>query len=553
MAAAERTRPIAIVGGGPVGMVLAMTLAQLGVGSVVVNIETDSRWRPKGSTHNAKTMEHYRRLGLTPAIRRVGMPPEHPTDVGYFTALNGWELARLPMPSEAEKMRRVAAAPVDDQTPEPLFRCNQMYVERELYRHLKTVGPAEMRFGWRCLGYAETGDGVTVEIENVATGARDTLEAAYVVGCDGGHSVIRRQLAIRYGGEVLAPAAYGAGATISTHLRAPALYERGLLKHDCWQHWIVNGATRSLLTTLDGAGEFLFNTRCRSVDEPPDESFIAGVFHATVGEAVPFQFIGHWPWTSGYALVADSFGQGRALLAGDAVHLFTPTGGFGMNTGIEDAVNLAWKLAARVQGWGGPALVASYEIERRPIAFRNTGHSKRLAHSVAEVPSVDVMGRDTAEGAAARKTAGDFLSTFGEEFASIGVQLGARYDDSPIVAGDGTRAPPDDPALYVPSGKPGGRAPHVWLDGRVSLYDRMGKGFTLLRLGGAAPDGAQFRAAAKSRGVPLAVLDVGEPAARDLYGADLALVRPDLHIAWRGDRAPADADALLARVTGWTG
>jgi 2-polyprenyl-6-methoxyphenol hydroxylase-like FAD-dependent oxidoreductase len=477
------------------------------------------------------------------------MPPDHPTDVGYFTALNGWELARLPMPSEAEKMRRVAAAPVDDQTPEPLFRCNQMYVERELYRHLKTVGPAEMRFGWRCLGYAENRDGVDVEIENVASGARESLRAAYVVGCDGGHSAIRRQLAVKYGGEVLAPAAYG--ATISTHLRAPALYDRGLLKRDCWQHWIVNGTTRSLLTTLDGEGEFLFNTRCRSVDDPPDEDFITRVFRATVGENVPFEFIGHWPWTSGYALVADSFGQGRALLAGDAVHLFTPTGGFGMNTGIEDAVNLAWKLAAMVQGWGGPGLVASYEIERRPIAFRNTGHSKRLARNVGEVPSMDVMGRDTPEGATARKVAGDFLAGFGEEFASIGVQLGARYDDSPIVAHDGAPSPPDDPAIYVPSGKPGGRAPHVWLPDRGSLYDRLGTGFTLLRLESATSDGAGFLQAAKRRGLPLAVLDISLPEARDLYGADMALIRPDLHVAWRGNRAPDDADAVIARVTGW--
>ena len=551
MAAGSGARPIVIVGGGPVGMVLAMTLARLGVGAVVVNIETDSRWRPKGSTHNAKTMEHYRRLGLTPAIRRVGMPAEHPTDVGYFTALNGWELARLPMPSEAEKMRGVAAAPVTDQTPEPLFRSNQMYVERELYRHLKTVGPAEMRFGWRCLGYREDAEGVNVEIESVASGARETLRAAYVVGCDGGHSVIRRQLGIKYGGEVLAPQPYGTGATISTHLRAPALYARGLLKRKCWQHWIVNGATRSLLTTLDGEGEFLFNTRCRSVDDPPDPEFITRVFFATVGEAVPFEFIGHWPWTAGHALVADSFGHGRALLAGDAVHLFTPTGGFGMNTGIEDAANLAWKLAAVVQGWGGPRLIESYETERRPIAFRNTGHSKRLARNVGEVPSADAMGKNTPDGAAARKKAGEFLSTFAEEFASLGVQLGARYDDSPIVAQDGTPTPPDDPATYVPSGKPGGRAPHIWLGRGVSLYDRIGLGFTLLRLSGAGPNGAALVAAAKSHGVPLTVLDVALPEARDLYAANLALIRPDLHVAWRGNRLPDDAEALLGRVTGW--
>jgi 2-polyprenyl-6-methoxyphenol hydroxylase-like FAD-dependent oxidoreductase len=543
--------PVVIVGGGPVGMVLAMSLARLGVRSAVVNTETDSNWRPKGSTHNARTMEHYRRLGLTPAIRRVGMPADHPTDVGYFTALTGWELARLPMPSETEKMRRVAEASVTDQVPEPLFRSNQMYVERHLHTALKTFPSVAMRFGWLCTGYTDHGDRVTVEIENAASGARQTLTCDYLVGCDGGHSVVRRQLGIKYGGEVLAPQPYAAGATISTHLRAPALYERGILERSCWQHWIVNGSTRTLLTTLDGEGEFLFNTRCRSVDDPPDPAFITRVFHATVGAEVPFAFIGHWPWVSGYALVADCFGAGRVLLAGDAVHLFTPTGGFGMNTGIDDAVNLAWKLAAMVQGWGGPELLPSYEVERRPIAFRNTGHSKRLAKNVGDVPAAAQMSENTSDGAAARRAAGNFLSTFGEEFASLGVQLGARYDGSPVIVSDGAAAPPDDPAVYVPSGVPGGRAPHVWHPDRSSLYDHFGPAFTLLLLPGCRDDGAAFAAAAKERKVPLTIHRVPVSEARALYGAEMALIRPDLHVAWRGAQMPADPDRLLARVTGW--
>ena len=547
----ESSFPVVIVGGGPVGMVLAMSLAAFGVRSVVVNIETDSRWRPKGSTHNARTMEHYRRLGLTPAIRRVGMPADHPTDVGYFTALNGWELARLPMPSEAEKMRRVRDADVTDQTPEPLFRCNQMYVERELHAHLKTVGGVEMRFGWRCIGFAEHGGGVTVEIENVATGARETLAGTYLVGCDGGHSVVRRALGIRYGGEVLAPQAYGTGATISTHLRAPALYDRIL--------------RQQMLAALDRqrGGALAAHDARRRKRVPVQHALPLGrrparrQFHR---RRVP----GHGrrgnprsnssPTGRGSRATRWSpirFGVGRVLLAGDAVHLFTPTGGFGMNTGIDDACNLAWKLAALVQGWGGPNLIASYEIERRPIAVRNTGHSKRLAKNVGDVPSAAQMGEDTAEGAAARRAAGDFLATFGEEFASLGVQLGARYDGSPIVIADGTAAPRDDPAVYVPSACPGGRAPHVWLPDRTSLYDHLGRYFTLLRLKGCRDDGAALAAAARRRKIPLAIYDVALPEARDLYAADMALIRPDLHVAWRGNRLPDDADAMLARVTGW--
>ena len=313
--------------------------------------------------------------------------------------------------------------------PEPLFRCNQMYVERELHAHLKTLPAVELRYGWRCTGFADRGDRVDVELEQVATGRRESRTCAYLVGADGGQGVVRRGLGIRYGGEVLNPQVYGSGATISTHLRAPALYER-IVRRFCWQYWIVNARVRSLLTALDGGNEFLFNTRCRSIDDPPDRDMIMRQLRGSIGEDVAVEFLAHTPWTAGQALVADEFGRGRVVLAGDAVHLFTPTGGFGMNTGIDDAANLGWKLAAMVQGWGGPRLLASYEAERRPIAFRNTGHAKRLTRSMADVPVASEIEDDSAAGDAARAAAGQVLSTFGEEFASIGVQLGARYDGS---------------------------------------------------------------------------------------------------------------------------
>jgi 2-polyprenyl-6-methoxyphenol hydroxylase-like FAD-dependent oxidoreductase len=541
--------PVIIVGGGPVGMVLAMDLAALGVRSVVVNTETDTRWHPKGSTQNARTMEHYRRHGLTGAIRRLGLPADQPTDVGYFTALDGWELARLKMPSESQKMQRRSKAGVTDQEPEPLFRCNQMHVERHLYQHLKTLDAVERRFGWRCTGFTDHGDNVSATIEEIASGRRETLSGAYIVGCDGGQSVIRRGLGIRYSGEVPQEQAYGSGATVSTHLRAPAVYD--LIRQSCWQYWIVSAKARANLVSIDGRGEFLLNTRCRSVDEPPDRDMIARIFRTSVGRDVPVEFIGYWPWTAGQALVADSFGAGRALLAGDAVHLFTPTGGFGMNTGIDDSANLGWKLAALVQGWGGPRLFASYEAERRPIALRNTSHAKRLSRSLADIPVTPQMEDDSAEGAASREAAARVLSGFGEEFASLGVQLGARYDGSPIVVSDGSAPPPDDPAISIPTETPGGRAPHVWLPDRRSLYDRLGRFFTLLRLPGCRDDGVAFSAAARARKIPLEIVDVGVPEARGLYGAGMALIRPDQHVAWRGDRAPDDCDALLAAVTGW--
>ena len=548
------TPPVVIVGGGPVGMMVAMNMAALGVRSLVLNTGVDSRWHPKGSTQNARTMEHYRRLGVVGKVRKVGLPPDHPTDVGYFTSLNGWEMARLPMPSETEKMQRVREAPATDQVPEPLFRCNQMYAERELHAHMKTVALAESWYGWRCLAVADKGTHVEAEVEHVASGRRETLRCAYLVGADGGQSIVRRTLGIRYSGEVIDESKetdYGTGATISTHLRAPAIYRKVLKRKRCWQYWIVSGKGRSLLTALDGDSEFLLNTRCRSIADPPDRAMIAQRLRDGIGEDVEIEYIAYSPWTAGQALVADSFGRGRIVLAGDAVHLFTPTGGFGMNTGIDDAANLGWKLAALVQGWGGPRLLASFEAERRPIAFRNTGHAKRLSGDLNTVPISPEMDTDSEAGARARAAAGKVLSTFGEEFASIGVQLGARYDGSPIIAGDGADPPPDDPAVYVPSSVPGGRAPHLWLSDRSSLYDHLGPGFTLLRLPGARADGRALTAAMARRNIPFTCYDVPAPEARDLYQCGLALIRPDQHVAWRGDEEPGDCDALAAKVSGW--
>ncbi|HEX9837390.1 MAG TPA: FAD-dependent monooxygenase [Alphaproteobacteria bacterium] len=543
--------PVVIAGGGPVGMTLANFLHFYGVPCLVVNREKSSRLTPKGSTHNSRSMEHYRRLGLARAIRKLGLPADHPTDVGYFTRLTSWELARLAMPSEAEKMRRVAAAAPADQVPEPIFRCNQMYVERYLFEHLKSLPSVAMRYGWSCVGFTDRGGDVRVEIEEADTGRRETYACDYLAGCDGGQGVVRRGLAIRYAGETLNQD-YMGGTMVASYLRAPDLY-RTLDRPRCWQYWMVNRDVRGNVISIDGADEFQMGTQLRAPDDPIDEREMARRFRAAIGVDVAFEFLRHARWRGGQALVADRFGQGRVWLAGDAVHLFSPTGGFGLNTGVDDAANLAWKLAALVQGWGGPALAASYEAERRPIAIRNTSASARLARNVGAVPIGPAIDADSPDGAAARGAASAFLSNFGEEFASLGVQLGARYDDSPIVVPDGTAPPAFDAVVYRPSACPGGRAPHFWLDGHVSLFDRLGRGFTLLRFDGCRADAAPLAHAARACGVPFSVLDVDGDEARDLYERGLALVRPDQHVAWRGDRLPEDCAALIARVTGWGG
>lgn len=541
--------PVVVIGGGPVGMGLALQLSKHGVRCLIVNKQPDSGWDPKGNTHNSRTMEHYRRLGLAESIRALGMPRHHPTDVGYFTTLAGPEIARIPMPSEAEKMEKVRNAAPTDQVVEPIFRCNQMYVERFLFEQIRSTTSIDCRFGWECVNWEDHGDKVRVELAEVSTSQRTTVECQYLVGCDGGQSIVRKNLGIRYAGDPYRDQAYAGGMTASTFIRAPDLYKT-IIRKLCWQYSIVNHAVRSNLVTLDGEGHFLFSTRLRPRENESEKQAILRQLVMSIGVEARTEYISHFLWTAGQALVADSYGSNRVTMAGDAVHLFTPQGGFGMNTGVDDAANLGWKLAALVQGWGGPHLLESYEQERRPIAIRNTNAAQAMARQIGDVPVGDAILEDTEAGAQARIAAGRVLSKFREEFASLGIQLGARYDNSPIIMSDG-RAPPDTHDEYVPSASPGGRAPHIWLPDRVSIFDLLGSGLTLLGLRRSKRDASTLQTAAARRHIPLTVLSIDASEARDLYERDFALIRPDQHVAWRGNSLPNDCDHLLATISGW--
>jgi 2-polyprenyl-6-methoxyphenol hydroxylase-like FAD-dependent oxidoreductase len=552
---------VVIVGSGPVGMVLALELARLGVRSVLVEQAdaTDGypptlRY-PKGNTHNARTMEHYRRLGLAGAVRAVGLPGDHPTDVAYFTTMAGYELQRLRMPSGDEKLSALAEAAPTDQVPEPLHRANQMYVERVLFDRVAATPEVTRLYGWTYTGHADDGAGVEASLAQVDGGAEQTVRAAYLVGCDGPRSEVRRALGISYQGEDAREEGFMSGVTRSAYLRIPDLLARAV-RRPAWQYWILRPESVCNLITLGDEHEYLFHA-VRGEAEGDDA--VRRLVRECVGVPVEVQVLEAKEWIAGRALVAEPYGLGRVLLCGDAVHLFTPTGGFGMNTGIDDAANLAWKLAASVHGWAGQRLVASYGAERRPVGVRNTRAALNLAKGLKGIPLGPVLEAATDDGERARRIAGDVLGGFAEEFASLGIQLGARYEGSPLVVDDGSTPPPDEPTVYLPSATPGGRAPHVWLGPGRSLFDGFGAGFTLLRLVGdggdcratAAPSGALAEAAAAHR-VPLTVLDVPGVPARDLYGADLALVRPDHHVAWRGNAVPTDAAGLLATVTGRT-
>jgi len=544
--ATETRVPVLVVGGGTVGLYLAMELGFQGVGCLLVTEKPTTSTHPKGSTINARSMEHLRRLGAAEAIRALGIPPDHNTDITFITRFTGYELGRIEMPSCNEKIANPGPWGHTRLTPEPIHRANQMYLEPALRRHAEAYESVALRFGWRMTAFTDHGDCVEVEIENVATGDRQTVIADYLVGCDGANGNIRRQLGFKYGGRTSSGDKFYDGRMLSLYVRAPRIYD--VMRFPVsWHYLTTNHDTRMDCISLDCKGEFVILAHVPP-DLPLADIDAQALFHRAVGCDIGAEVVSVQEWWAGLALVTDHYQKGRVVLAGDAVHLFTPTGGFGFNTGIDDAANLGWKLAALCHGWGGPKLLGSYELERRPVGVRNTKESGRLAEQAAALEIPPHIEDDTAQGAAERAAFRAEVARFREEFASLGIQLGARYDGSPIVIGDGTAPPRDDPKIYTPSAVPGGRAPHWWIGGRESLFDRFGKGFTLLRLGPDAPATDSFEGAAAARGIPLKTVAIDEPGILEIYERPLVLVRPDQHIAWRGRDVPGES--LLGRVTG---
>jgi 2-polyprenyl-6-methoxyphenol hydroxylase-like FAD-dependent oxidoreductase len=541
--------PVGIVGGGPVGLTLALFLDYFGVQSIVFDKEPTTRWHPKGSTESARSMEHFRRLGLSEGIRQLGLPEDHPTDVAYFTRLSGYELARLRMPSTRATLAAVQRSGKTDQVPEPVHRANQMYLDRFLFDAASQRRGITLRFGTLVTGFSQDEEGVNFVTESAR---REQWRVHYMVGCDGGRSDIRRALGFHFNGEPGLEQRYFGGRMFSTHIRSPELWERYLKKQPAWQYWTVNPEVRSSLISVNGTDEFLFRTRAEQPDQLPTDEAVRKAISLCVGSPTETQVLAHEPWTAGMALVIEKLRDRRVFLAGDAAHLFTPTGGFGMNTGLDDAVNIAWKLAAVLQGWGGPRLLDTYEQERLPIAARNTEAARQLTANIADTDVPSDIEADSSSGASARLAAGKKLASFAEQFSSLGVQLGARYDRSDAIVQEGA-SPADDPINYKPTSQPGGRLPHSWLnEGRAvgsSIYDRLSRGFTLIRLSPQAELRPISEAAARKR-IHLQVVDIDDPELRSFYDTDLILVRPDQYVAARGSSLLENPDRVLFRITG---
>jgi 2-polyprenyl-6-methoxyphenol hydroxylase-like FAD-dependent oxidoreductase len=546
---------VLVVGAGPCGLMLANELGRRGIDVIVVNERPTTTPHPQANATQARTMEYYRRLGFADRIREQGLPPTYPPDIAYFTRFTGWELARFKLPPSGTARNLARQLSGSWSAAELPHRCSQLYIERVLCEEAEKLPSVRILWNRRATAVEEGPDRVTLKTEASGGGDPQIFTAPYLVGADGPRSLVRKTLGIDYAGYREARDFLG-GRMHAIYLRCPGLYQ-AMRCEPAWLYWTVNRGRRSILGAIDGEGEFVFHTQLTDEEAaaPISDEMARGFFEQALGAAIgagpPIEIISRLSWHAGAALVASRMQSRRIFIAGDAAHLFTPTGGLGYNTAIEDAVNLAWKLAASVRGWGGEALLQSYETERRPVAERNTGHARRFADSVGGFVPPEELESDTAEGAAARAQAGAYLDAHARaEFNIPGITFGVRYDFSPIIAPDGIEPPPDTINTYVPTACPGGRAPHLWLADGASLYDRLGFEFTLLQLGGDEALARPLVEAAAHLAIPLKILPLDAPGARELYGADLALIRPDQIVAWRGARPPEDPLALWHQLVG---
>lgn len=539
---------VLIAGGGPVGLLLALELSRFGVRVMLVNDRTETSLNPKANAINSRSMEHFRRHGIGPRLRAAALPTDYPTDVCYVTRLTGQEIARLEMPSSDAAVAEARAGLGAYDCAEPPHRCSQIYLEAILRETAAARPGVDVRFSQRLESFHREGTGVVAEIRDLTDDTTYRVSARHLVGADGGRSTVRRQLGIRYEGEGGVARQMMGGAMLAT-LFEVAPDQDWLTIETAWQYWVIAHDVRALLVSVDGANKYVMLTRIAEGTDPDDIDDLE-LLRLASGRPVEAEIILRTPWTAGHALLAESYGADRVWLVGDAIHLFTPTGGLGMNTGLDDAVNLGWKLAADVQGWGGKELLSSYEADRRPIGARNLAFARGFAESIGRFDVDPVIEAGTEAGAAERARLGSHLAEHGRmEFIIPGIALGVRYTGSRLVTDDGSGPVPDDAHDYVPTARPGHRAPHVWLANGDALCDHFADGLTLLRTDPDV-DVTSILQAARDKGVPVTLLDIAENAVRTRYETALVLILPDGHVAWRGQAVPADPAAVINRARG---
>jgi 2-polyprenyl-6-methoxyphenol hydroxylase-like FAD-dependent oxidoreductase len=558
--------PVLIAGGGPVGLVLGLELEHRGVDAILVERNPTTTRHPKMDVTNGRSLEHFRRLGIADEVRAHAVPSNHPMTIVWCTRLGEWELARFDYPS-IDWGRDIIRYVNDGSLPlEPDMRISQVVLEPVLKDILEKRGRhIDVRFGWGLESFEQDEEGVTSVIRSTETGERRTIRSRYLAGCDGAGSVTRNGLGIGLdevgAGEALTPGDLsverfdaiktpaGDGASgpplFLIHFRSS--------ERDFFERY---GPAWHLQSPVSGTIISQNDVDTWTIHVPPPPGVDPGEIDARallfehLGREIDCEIIVANLW-SPRLVVAGRYGRGRVWLAGDSTHQVIPTGGYGMNTGVGDAVALGWSLQAMLEGWGGPELLPAYEAERRPVGIRNLLASARHLGIRAQIGAAydPQVHADSAEGEQARRALGERILELGNlENEALGIEIGYRYDDSPIVCHDAGERPPYEMDRFVPSSWPGIRCPSLILDDGRALLDQIGIGFTLLRF--ADVDASALEQAAAVRGVPLEVVDIRDQKANAIYERALVLVRPDQHIVWRGDTAPADPAAVIDRVRG---
>jgi 2-polyprenyl-6-methoxyphenol hydroxylase-like FAD-dependent oxidoreductase len=548
---------VLIAGGGPFGLMLANELGRRDIQCLLVDPKASTAFNPQANATQARTMEHFRRLGFAQEIRAQGLPPHHPTDITYLTRFSGIELARLRLPTAAAAPQAIKAMSGSWSAAELPHRVSQKFVEVTLRQHAEKWLSNDIRYGWKLESFKDeslssnnTGSiaashPIQARIQQVNSAEPDSLDvrAKYFIGADGARSFVRHELGIAWGGATGFKRNFMGGKMLAVYLKAPHFYEQNP-NDRAWMYVIVNPELRAFIMSVDGVSEFAFHVQM--ADDAATEALTAEdakrLFALAYGQAMDIEILSMATWLAGHALVAESFQKGRVFLGGDAVHLFTPTGGLGYNTAVEDAVNLGWKLSAVLKGQAQTTLLDSYEIERKPLAIRNTGYAKQFADSIGLFDADKALEDISPAGEQARSIASDYLNGHARrEFNIPGVTFGGRYIHSPLIVEDGTQAPADAANTYIPSACPGGRPPHAWLPDGSSLFDHFNFEWTLLVLGEdkgpLAQDALKFSEAALQCHLDFKVLRFDSQELLDLYEANLVLIRPDQIVAWRGTNA----------------
>ena len=528
---------VLIVGAGPTGLTMAIDLGRRGIRTLLIEKDPSTKAWPKMDRSNARTMELYRRLGIVDQVRALGYPGDASMDVLIVTSLTDPPLAVLPYPTVDEHRAVIERATDGSEPLEPYQLVSQNDLEPLLVSVAQQLPTVSVRFGCELVDFDQDDDGVHVQVRD-AEGRVETIDAGYLTGCDGGVSAVRKRLGIPLHGRG------GLAELMQITFRSDMLYDRIAIGKG--RHYYFADERRASIVVQGSRREFTLNLR------PSEGLDLRREIATRIGEDVDFEVVNSRAWKL-HLLLADRYREGRVFIAGDAAHLVIPTGGLGMNTGVGDAIDLAWKLAGTIQGWGGPGLLDSYEVERRKVAARNVEASGWAAEGMFLWQQVwrPEITDETPEGAAVRaELAASAAQHQRRVHDMVGVELGYSYAGSPLIAYEADNIDDWDTIVYTPHARPGTRLPHVWLSDGRAIQDVCGDGYVLLDLAGDA-DARPLAAAFSKLGAPLQVLQLDEPGARAVYGAPLLLLRPDLHVFWRGDHL-IDPDGLASAATGFT-